>query len=43
MFDKLPPPEDEDPKAKKPAAKSKVPVEELKPVYGQAWMDLGNF
>lgn len=39
-FDKLPPPEEEDPKkAKAPAAKGKVPIEELKPTFGKTWVD----
>lgn len=38
-FDKLPPPEDEDPK-KKPTAKGKANVEEIKPVHGRVWIDL---
>lgn len=42
-FDKLPPPEDEDPKKAKGApAKGKVPVEEMKPLYGKAWVDFGT-
>jgi hypothetical protein len=37
--DKLPPPEEEDPKKTKAPPKGKAPVEELKPVYGKAWVD----
>lgn len=37
-FNKLPPPEEEDPKKAK-AAKSKVPIEEMKPTYGRTWID----
>ena len=40
-FDKLPPPEEEDPKkagGKAPAKKGAV--EELKPVHGRVWIDL---
>lgn len=43
FFEKLPPPEDEDPKKAKTQAKGKGPAEELKPVYGCAWVDLTLF
>lgn len=41
-FDKLPPPEEEDPKkaGAKGAPKGKVSVEEIKPVHGKVWLDL---
>ena len=39
-FDKLPPPEEEDPKKAKAAPKGKAPVEELKPTYGRVWIDM---
>jgi len=41
-FEKLPPPEEDDPKKKAPP-KGKAPVEELKPVKGKAWVDLIPF
>lgn len=39
-LDKLPPPEEEDPKKAKAAPKGKVPTEELKPAYGRVWVNL---
>ena len=43
-LDKLPPVEEEDPKkAKAPPKGGKVPTEELKPVYGRAWVNLVTF
>lgn len=38
-FEKLPPPEEEDPKKAKAPAKGKAQIEEMKPVYGVAWVD----
>jgi hypothetical protein len=44
-LEKLPPPEEEDPKKAggKAAPKGKAPVEEIKPVFGVAWIDLTRF
>lgn len=39
-LEKLPPAEEEDPKGKKAPAKGKAPVEEIKPVFGIAEVDL---
>lgn len=41
---KVPPPEEDvDPKAKKAPAKGKgAPVEEIKPVYGRAWLSFAD-
>lgn len=38
-FEKYPTVEEEDPKKGKAPAKGKAPTEDLKPVYGCAWID----